>query len=114
VVTGKGNTTTGYTLKKWGLIDYFDAIETGSDDGPVKPRLIKKVLRRWNVPADSVAYLGDAPTDIDAAREAGIIPLVAAWAESTRVEPLVAMEPEAVFYSVEEFAGWVEASASDQ
>lgn len=108
VATGKGKPTTTISLERWGILDYFEVIETGSDEGPVKPKLLQKIIDRWEVPPDSVAYVGDAATDVDAARQVGMIPLSAAWSDTAHIERIIARDPSAIFTSVESFISWIE------
>ena len=61
VVTGKGPRTAAITLERLELASYFDRVETGSPEGPVKPEKIRAVLAAWSVPPGSVAYVGDTP-----------------------------------------------------
>jgi hypothetical protein len=48
------------------------------------------------------------PYDMKAAREAGVIPLGAAWAETSDVDSLTAQVPVIVFYSVGSFIQWID------
>jgi phosphoglycolate phosphatase-like HAD superfamily hydrolase len=107
VVTGKGSTSALMSLKKFGLTGYFDIVETGSPDGPVKPLLIRKVLKAWNATPDQVVYVGDAPSDVTASREVGVIPLGAGWSPSADVEKLQAQKPAATFREVTDLIKWI-------
>jgi pyrophosphatase PpaX len=108
IVTGKGPHSARISAHAWGLEPYFSGIETGSSDGPVKPRGMRVFLQKWNLPAQAVAYVGDAASDIDAAREAGIVAVSAAWAKSADASALAARHPDALFTQVEDFAAWVD------
>jgi phosphoglycolate phosphatase-like HAD superfamily hydrolase len=108
VVTGKGPQSAAISLQDLGLMPYFDCVETGSSEGSVKPRCIQRVLARWQVPPGRVAYLGDVPSDIEAARGAGVLPLAAAWEARSNAEALQALDPLAVFGAVPEFIRWIE------
>jgi phosphoglycolate phosphatase-like HAD superfamily hydrolase len=107
VVTGKAPDSAWMTLKQFGLTGYFDIVETGSPDGPVKPLLLRKVLKVWNVPADQVIYVGDAPSDVTASREVGVIPLGAGWADAADIERLAAQQPAATFHKVDDLIKWI-------
>ncbi len=62
MVTGKGKHSTAISLKKFGLGDYFEPVETGSPTGPVKVEGITAVLQHWqDLDKDSIIYVGDAP-----------------------------------------------------
>jgi phosphoglycolate phosphatase-like HAD superfamily hydrolase len=89
------------------LASYFDFIETGSPEGSVKPQRIQRVLARWEITPDQTAYLGDAVTDIEDARSAGLIPLAAAWDKRAELKALRSLKPAATFETVGEFIDWI-------
>jgi pyrophosphatase PpaX len=107
LVTGKGAKSTAITLRLLGVADAFDAIETGSASGAVKPDAIRKVLGDLGLASADAAYVGDVPYDVDAAREAGVLPLAAAWAPGTDAHALAAREPAHLFRTVEDFIRWL-------
>jgi phosphoglycolate phosphatase-like HAD superfamily hydrolase len=106
VVTGKGPRSAAISARVWRLYRYFDGIEARDTDRPVKSRGIRTVLDRWRLPPHQVAYVGDAPSDIDAARRTGLFPVAAAWAATADVERLRERQPVVLFRSVEDFAAW--------
>lgn len=108
IVTGKGTHSAAISLRHLNLAKYFDVVETGSAEGGVKPRAIQKVLTKWGAVPSRVAYVGDAPADMEAAREAGVIPLGAAWDATSSAEGLNALRPLETFRSVEGFITWIE------
>jgi pyrophosphatase PpaX len=108
VVTGKGPQSAAISLAQLGLTPYFDCIETGSPEGSVKPRCIRRILARWETPPERVAYLGDVPSDIQASQAVGVLPLAAAWEERSDDQALRALHPLAVFQAVPEFVQWIE------
>lgn len=108
VVTGKGARSAAISVRHLNLAKHFDVVETGSPEGGVKPRSIRKILGKWGAPPHEVAYVGDAPSDIEAAREAGVIPLGAAWDATSSAERLSALGPLETFRSVEGFITWIE------
>jgi HAD superfamily hydrolase (TIGR01549 family) len=110
LVTGKGPHSADMTLKHLDLADSFDAMEAGSPEGSVKPAAIRRVLARWGTAPHRVAYVGDAPSDMEAAREAGVIPLAAAWLPTTNVQALRAFLPAATFPTLQHFIRWIEAN----
>jgi phosphoglycolate phosphatase-like HAD superfamily hydrolase len=111
VVTAKGRRSAEISARALRLEGYFEIMETGSQDGSVKGDSIRAVLARWRLPPPEVAYVGDAPSDMVAAHDVGLVPLAAAWAESTNVEQLLDHGPAVVFRTVESFAAWVDALA---
>jgi pyrophosphatase PpaX len=108
VVTGKGADSAAISLKHLRLAEFFDVVETGSPDGSVKPLAIRRVLAKWGAAAKRVAYVGDVPTDMEAAKEAGVIPLAAGWAATSDADTLSALSPLETFRDVREFIAWIE------
>lgn len=108
IVTGKGARSAAISLRHLNLAGHFDVVETGSAEGGVKPQAIRKVLTKWGAVPSQVAYVGDAPSDMEAAKEAGVIPLGAAWAATSSAESLRALAPLETFRSVGSFIRWIE------
>jgi phosphoglycolate phosphatase-like HAD superfamily hydrolase len=108
IVTGKGPRSASISAHMLGLDVFFDGIEAGVADGPVKPAGIRAFLTRWAVTPAAVAYVGDAPYDIEAAQHAGVIAVAAVWAASADAVALAARQPHLLFRSVAEFAIWAE------
>ena len=82
------------------MTDLFDQVETGSPEGPNKPAGIRAVLERFRLlPAEAV-YVGDAPSDIAAARSVGLTALGAAWMPGADPAALRPLQPAAIFDSV--------------
>ena len=110
IVTGKSPATAELSLKSFGVASYFDLVETGSLTGPIKPLSLQNICRQWGAAPEHLAYIGDAPYDMQAAREVGIIPLAAAWAASEeRVLQLKEQAPFSLFERVEDLIAWIEA-----
>ena len=115
VVTGKGAESAAISLKTLGLADRFAVVEAGSPFGGIKPQAIRKALEMLSIPLDqygAVAYVGDAPSDITAAREVGVVPIAAAWATTADAAKLEALNPTATFTTVAAFAQWVQESTT--
>ncbi|MBI2115168.1 MAG: HAD family hydrolase [candidate division NC10 bacterium] len=110
IATGKGAHSAAISLRHLNLAKHFDVVETGSPEGGVKPGSIRKILGKWGAPPHEVAYVGDAPSDIEAAVEAGVIPLAAAWATTSSAEGLGALGPLETFRSVGSFIAWIDAN----
>jgi phosphoglycolate phosphatase-like HAD superfamily hydrolase len=110
MVTGKGPHSTAITLNRFGLTPFFEQVETGSPEGPVKAEGIAAVLKRWKgITRDEVIYVGDAPSDVTASRHAGVAVVGAAWAPTTNASRLEAAQPDKLFHSVSAFSKWLEA-----
>lgn len=109
IVTGKGPDSARISIRLLGLEPYLDGWEPGHPEGNVKTAAIGRVLARWGIPPERVAYLGDTPEDVHAARAAGLLPLSAAW--DSRADParLLAARPHALFPTVAEFRGFLAA-----
>lgn len=107
MVTGKGIHSTRISLKRFGLEQYFETMETGSPDGPNKVNGIRRVLSRLDASTNESLYVGDAPSDILYCKEIGIPIAAAAWATTANAKELEMLNPEWVFYSVEEFKSWI-------
>jgi len=109
MVTGKGKHSTMVSLEQFNLLPFFEVIETGAAHGPRKPEGIASVLRQWaDISREEVIYVGDAPSDIEACRKVGVAVIAAAWAETAEPDRLKELEPDEFFYTVEDFAGWIE------
>jgi phosphoglycolate phosphatase/pyrophosphatase PpaX len=78
LVTGKGPGSTALTLAHYGLTDFFSEIATGSPEGAFKALRIEEIRTRWGLTAQEVLYVGDAPSDIQPAKAAGVNMAVAA------------------------------------
>ncbi len=107
IVTGKGRGTAEISMRAMGLVTYIEALETGIEAGVDKPQGMLRILSAWGVPAAQAAYVGDTPYDMEAAREAGLLPLGAAWAETATV--IEGDGAARVFRTVAELADWVRA-----
>ena len=108
IVTGKGPQSAAISFRHLGLARYFDVLETGGPEGSIKPQAIRKVLARWSVPPERVAYVGDASSDMEAARAAGLIPLGAAWDPRATVQSGNGRDSLVLFPTVERFTDWIE------
>lgn len=107
IVTGKGRASAAMSIRLLGLDRFLDGWEPGDPAGNVKPAAIARVLSRWQIPPGRVAYLGDTPEDVRAARGVGLIPLSAAWDGRADPARLRASAPHALFASVDDFRGWI-------
>jgi phosphoglycolate phosphatase/pyrophosphatase PpaX len=108
MVTGKGMHSTAISLKQFGLEAYFELIETGMPSGPRKPEGIQVVLDFFgDVSNQEIIYVGDAPSDIFAARKTGVAIIAAAWAESAEPEKLKELNPDEIFYTISDFSTWL-------
>ena len=108
MVTGKGRSSAQMSLDRFGISHYFEVLETGIPEGPNKPKGIQAVLDVFNdVKPNEIIYVGDAPSDITASRQAGIPVVAAAWAETAEPEILAKMQPDELFYDIPSFKKWL-------
>ncbi|HEX7348450.1 MAG TPA: HAD hydrolase-like protein [Rhodanobacteraceae bacterium] len=107
IVTAKGAASAAISARIWRMEGEFEGIEAGSAAGADKPAGMRRFLARWQLAAPEVAYVGDGPYDMDAARAVGVAAIAAAWAPAARVERLAARKPDQLFHSVAAFADWL-------
>ena len=85
--TTKGTPTTRVVLEKFGLLPYFQHVQ-GTDGFPAKPApdVILKSLDFFDVPPQDCLLIGDAPADMEAARNAGIAVCAVTYGYGDRTE----------------------------
>ncbi len=81
VVSNKPHKFTELTIEYYFGRKYFDPVYGASENYPKKPDpfLAYRVLENFNLSQNEVAYLGDSNTDVIFAKNAGILPIGAAW-----------------------------------
>jgi phosphoglycolate phosphatase/pyrophosphatase PpaX len=107
LVTGKGPQSCAISLRRMGLEDDFSHVETGCPQGPCKPSKVRRILADWQIPPREVAYVGDAPSDVDTARATDLWALGAAWGSMTNPDKIQAKNPDALFREVRELREWL-------
>ncbi|MFZ3132349.1 MAG: HAD-IA family hydrolase [Desulfosporosinus sp.] len=107
LVSGKGSGSMEISLRHSGLKQFFEVIITGSEYRASKPEHIKQVLALWNFAPEEVVYVGDIAYDVQAAKEVGVLPISALWAETVQVQKVLAMHPAFAFENVESFIEWL-------
>ena len=107
VVTGKGPKSAAISLRALGLGARFSEVAAGSPEGAVKPGAIRRMLAAWRVAPEEAAYVGDAPNDIAAARDAGVAAVGAAWAPTADPRRLAALSPDALCATVDDCRAWL-------
>jgi phosphoglycolate phosphatase-like HAD superfamily hydrolase len=110
VVTGKSIVTADISLEAMGVRSYFDIVQGGAAEGDIKARNITSVLEAWGMAARDAAYVGDAPSDMDAAHKTGVAALAAVWSGQCDVQAMLNKRPAAVFHHVSEMMDWIEKS----
>lgn len=94
LLTGKGQQACDISLKMLGLTGYFNPILVGSPKRNVKTDNLRQLLSTQHLAPNQLAYVGDAVSDIKAAQAAGIHCFSAAWAPSTQLAPLKAVNAD--------------------
>ena len=92
--TTKGTPTTRIVLDLFGMLPYFDHVQ-GTDGFPAKPHpdVILKSLAQFGVGADEVLMVGDAESDMAAARAAGVRVAAVRYGYGT-IENLAKWQPD--------------------
>lgn len=108
VVTGKSQVTAMMSLRHFGLDGAFDAIESGSPTGVVKRQAIARLLGEWRIEPEAAIYVGDGALDMQAAREAGVMAVGAAWAYGARAAELESARADVIFTDAGQFATWLQ------
>jgi pyrophosphatase PpaX len=107
IVSGKGRQSAEVSLRYLGLQRWIDCVETGFADKADKPASIRKVLAHWDMPPEQAAYVGDVPSDLQSARQAGVLPVGAAWAATSTLRDMPTLTSELIFYEINDFIQWI-------
>jgi Predicted phosphatases len=102
LVTGKAERSAEISLAHFKMGRFFQAREYGSPEGPSKDAGIRRILEKFGLEPEDAVYIGDAPSDVFYARKVGVPVISAAWAETSDLEELKAMEPDHVFSTIDE------------
>ncbi len=108
IFTGKGRESSIISLQESGLYKYFDLIVTGDDVKNHKPSAegIIKFLEHFQIPPQKVLMIGDAVSDIKAAREAGVQVASVLW-DSYAKEKVLKSNSDFYFHTVEELQAFI-------
>lgn len=103
IYIGKGRTSSLITLNFLGVRKLFDLIVTGDDveNHKPSPEGIIKFINEFGLDKKEIIMIGDAPSDIEAAKEAGVEIASVIW-DSYSSEKVIAMNPENCFSTVKE------------
>lgn len=108
VFTGKGRRSSMITLEEVGVVHCFDMIVTGDDVQEHKPSAegILKFVNEFNLPKEKVLMIGDAVSDVKAARSAGVDYASVLW-DSYGAEKVKEINNDKIFHSVEELRKYI-------
>jgi phosphoglycolate phosphatase/pyrophosphatase PpaX len=98
LVTNKGHRSTMITLEAFGLRRFFRAVVDGDEVAPKpSPEGIRLALARLGARSEEAVYVGDMPSDLRAAKAAGVPGWAAAWsrpADPAEGWDFIALHPE--------------------
>ena len=108
IYTGKGRTSSLITLNFLGVRELFDLIVTGDDveNHKPSPEGIIKFIKEFNLSSSEVVMIGDAPSDIIAAREANVEIASVIW-DSYSAEKVKELNPVNCFTTVTELRAFL-------
>jgi len=108
IFTGKGRTSALITLDELGLTDYFDMIVSGDDveNHKPSPEGIIMFLDKHNLNPKEVLMIGDAPSDIIAAKECGVEIASVVW-DSYAEDVVRKLNSKNIFHSVDELRYYI-------
>ncbi|MBK7629816.1 MAG: HAD-IA family hydrolase [Ignavibacteriales bacterium] len=108
IFTGKGRTSALITLDELGLTDYFDMIVSGDDveNHKPSPEGIIMFLNKHNFNPLEVLMIGDAPSDIIAAKECGVEIASVVW-DSYAEDEVRKLNSQNIFRTVEELRDYI-------
>lgn len=110
VYTGKGRRAALITLDKFNIRHYFDMIVTGNDVENHKPHPegILVFLNEFDLKKERVLMIGDAPSDIKAAKSAGVKVASVLWDPYVKKDKVLSLGSDFVFKNVSELKIFVE------
>lgn len=88
VLTNRTKESALIGLEKTKIINYFDTVYGVEDLGRPKPHPdgLLKLMELYNKEADEVVYIGDAPTDVIAAKRAGAHAIATTWSINKEID----------------------------
>ena len=107
ILTGRSETTCNISLQILDIEKYFINIQTGSPERNDKTAQMLNLLKKYDLKADEMVYIGDALSDAEAAHLAGVKCLSAAWAKSARISELEKINPGLVFTQVKDMQQYI-------
>lgn len=108
IFTGKGRTSSLITLNFLGIRELFDMIVTGDDvkNHKPSPEGILKFVGTFHLNPAEVLMVGDAPSDIIAAKEAGVEIASVVW-DSYSENEVRKLNSKNIFHTVDELRNYI-------
>jgi pyrophosphatase PpaX len=105
LVTSKSRFTTQMAFDLTGIESYFDATVCADEAAGNKPSPapILACLTQLGIAADAAAYVGDSPSDIQAALAAGVEAIAVTWGVFA-ADKLEAEKPDVLVHTIPELA----------
>ena len=109
IFTGKGREAATITLKKLEVFEFFDLIISGDDVVKHKPSAegINKFLEKFGLKKERVLMIGDSPSDVKAARSAGVKIASVIW-DSYVKDEVLHLGSDYIFREVSELKKFLE------
>ena len=109
IYTGKGRKAASITLKKLEIYKYFDLMISGDEvkEHKPSPEGIELFINKFKLPREKVLMIGDAPSDIKAAKAAGVEIASVLW-DSYSKEQVLKLKSDYFFHSVSELSDFIQ------
>ncbi|MFA9463399.1 MAG: HAD family hydrolase [Velocimicrobium sp.] len=102
LVTGKGEKSCRISLDYYTMNNSFDIIKTGSPKGQRKTEGIKEVIEFFGINADEAIYIGDAVSDIQSSKRAGVPIISAMWGTFSNINEITRYNPNQIIFTTQE------------
>ena len=111
LVTNKGRMTTEIALRGQNLRQLLAMVITGDDVTEPKPHPmgIQRILRKLEIGAQEAVFIGDSPTDIEAAHRAGVAAIAVAYGGIHSADVLAEHSPSLLIENPAQIARWFDA-----
>jgi phosphoglycolate phosphatase len=108
ILTGRSETTCNISVEVLHLEKYFIDFQYGSLYRNEKSDQLRSLMNKYALKPDEIVYIGDAVSDVEACRAAGVKCFSAAWAKSARLAELEQINPGLVFHSPDALIGYLQ------
>ncbi|MBR1979566.1 MAG: HAD hydrolase-like protein [Akkermansia sp.] len=86
LITGKEHYTATPTLHRFGMDTFFEWIGYGTPTHNCKDERLLELMQAWQLQAQDILYVGDAPSDIELCHKVGVSIINAAWATTATAD----------------------------